>query len=203
MKQIKRGGGGHVATGLVSVPDGAFALECPACPHPGRNLPQDWDQTPEDTKYVRSLTSCLDSFHNSFFRWLYSYFLALDANFRLKLKSRGIGDPEIGSGWSYFVGNKQYNKHISQNTAEMEVSPLRSPLWPCAYVPKAVGCGSDFHAVSQANTKSSRDYIASGVVACVCARHSLMQKNGVGDLQRGERYVRLDPSQHMQTLIAV
>lgn len=54
---------------------------------------------------------------------------------------------------------------------------------------KATGCGSDFHAVSQANSKFSKDYIASGVVACVCARHSLMQKNGVGDLQRGERYV--------------
>ena len=36
------------------------------------------------------------------------------------------------------------------------------------------------------------DYIASGVAACMCARHSLMLKNGVGDLQRGERYVRLD-----------
>jgi hypothetical protein len=36
------------------------------CPHPGCNLPQDWDQAPEDTKYVCLLTSCLGSFHNSF-----------------------------------------------------------------------------------------------------------------------------------------
>lgn len=124
----------------------------------------------------------------TFFRWLYSCFLAIDANFRLKLKSRGINDPEIGSGWSYFVESQQYNKHISRNVSEAEVSPSRiSILLAPVHGSQAVGCGSDFHAVSQANSKSSGDYIASGVVACVCARHSLMQKNAVGDLQRGER----------------
>jgi hypothetical protein len=52
LKQLKRGGGGHITTGLASLPDGALALECPACPHPGRNLPQGWDKASEDTKYV-------------------------------------------------------------------------------------------------------------------------------------------------------
>ena len=65
---------------------------------------------------------------------------------------------------------------------------------------KATGCGSDFHAVGQANTKYSKDYTTSGVVACVCARHSLMQKNGVGDLQRGERYVSSVPADDIQIL---
>lgn len=41
-------------TNLASVADGAFALECPACPHPGRNLPEGWDQAPEETRYVRT-----------------------------------------------------------------------------------------------------------------------------------------------------
>lgn len=119
-----------------------------------------------------------------FLRWLYSYFLAVDANFRLKLKSRGISDPEIGSGWSYFVRNEQYSKHISQKTIETEVSSFRLSILANILTRfKVVGCGSDFHAVNQANSKSSKDYVASGVVACVCARHSLMQKNGVGDLQ--------------------
>ena len=67
---------------------------------------------------------------------------------------------------------------------------------------KATGCGSDFHAVGQANTKSSKGYTASGVVACVCARHSLMQKNGVGDLQRGERCVLLDYIERIKIPIA-
>lgn len=123
-----------------------------------------------------------------FFRWLYSYFLAVDANFRLKLKNRGVSDPEIGSGWSYFVESQQYSKHISRNHIETEVNLFTSPILPIPLTFfQAVGCGSDFHAVSQANSKSSKDYISSGVVACVCARHCLVQKNGVGDLQRGER----------------
>lgn len=123
-----------------------------------------------------------------FHRWLYLYFLAVDGNFHLKLKNRGINDPEIGSGWTYFVENEGYIKHISQNPAKTKVlldslSQLQFS-YPCKDV---VGCSSAFHTVNQANNKSSKDYIASGVVACVCACHSLMQKNGVGNLQRGKQ----------------
>ena len=123
-------------------------------------------------------------------RWLYTCFLAVDANFRLKLKRRGIIDLEFGSGPSYFVENKRYIEHVSKYKAvETEVSPVRYPTIHFAHAPhfQAVGCGSDFHAVSKANVKSSKDYISTGVVACVCARHSLVHKNGVGDLQLGER----------------
>ena len=52
-------------------------------------------------------------------------FLAVDANFRMKLKKRGINDPEIGSGWSYFVEKGRYNDHVSRKTVEKEVSPFR------------------------------------------------------------------------------
>lgn len=55
-------------------------------------------------------------------RWLHSLFLAVDANFRLKLKNRGIKDPDIGSGWSYFVESRRYIEHLSQNTNAAEVS---------------------------------------------------------------------------------
>lgn len=138
---------------------------------------------------------------NAFLRWLYSYFLAVDANFRLKLKSRGISDPEIGSGWSYFVSSKEYIEHVSTRKSDAEVN-LKSWSWSrfsCSF--QAVGCTSSFHAVTQANVKSSKNYIATGVVACVCARHSLMQKNGVGDLQFGERYVQLDLNNYARVLI--
>ena len=100
-------------------------------------------------------------------RWLYTLFLAVDANFRLKLKNRGINDPDIGSGWAYFVENQQYTKHVSQNTNDVEVG--RFPLNTSRFSPsiKVTGCSSNFHAVNQANRKSKKDYIASGVVACV------------------------------------
>ena len=122
LKQIKRGGGGHFAAGLAAVPNGAFAVECPACPHPGRNLPEGWDQAPDDIQYAHILQAPrvdLDLLP----RWLYACFLAVDANFRLKLKSRGIADPEVGSGWSYFVENERYQQHVSRETTEVEVGP--------------------------------------------------------------------------------
>lgn len=43
MKGIKRGGGAHQTHPLSATMPGSFAIECPACPHPGRNLPDDWD----------------------------------------------------------------------------------------------------------------------------------------------------------------
>jgi hypothetical protein len=99
---------------LASVPDGTFAVEFPACPHPGRNLPEGWDQAPETVStYATPLIVLLLRMIWTFFRWLHSCFLAVDVNFCLKFKNRGISDPEIGSGWSYFVGNQQYNERIS------------------------------------------------------------------------------------------
>ena len=52
-------------------------------------------------------------------------FLAVDANFRMKLKNHGINDPGTGSGWSYFVENQKYSEHVSQKTIEKEVRLFR------------------------------------------------------------------------------
>ena len=38
---LKRGGAAHHPGGVESVPDGGMAVECPACPHPGRNVDAD------------------------------------------------------------------------------------------------------------------------------------------------------------------
>ena len=43
--------------------------------------------------------------------------------------------------------------------------------------------------MNQANSRGGKDYIISGVVKAVCARHCFILPNAVGDLQRGERYV--------------
>jgi Kyakuja-Dileera-Zisupton transposase len=50
-------------------------------------------------------------------------------------------------------------------------------------------CDSTLRAVDHANKKSSRGYKSTGVGAVVCARHGLVRKNGLGDLQKGERCV--------------
>lgn len=55
-------------------------------------------------------------------RWLYSLFIAIDANFRLKLKTRGIKDPELGSGLAYFVNAKEFEAHLKDHIDEGIVS---------------------------------------------------------------------------------
>jgi hypothetical protein len=48
-------------------------------------------------------------------------------------------------------------------------------------------CESELHAVDHANTRFSQGYAATGVGGIVCARHGLVRKNGMGNLQKGER----------------
>lgn len=55
-------------------------------------------------------------------RWLYSLFIAIDANFRLKLKTRGIRDPELGSGLAYFVNSEKFEAHLKSHVDEDDVS---------------------------------------------------------------------------------
>ena len=40
---------------LTETKSGSFAIECPACPHPGRNLPVDWDDPSGKNRYVQVL----------------------------------------------------------------------------------------------------------------------------------------------------
>jgi len=44
-------------------------------------------------------------------------------------------------------------------------------------------------ALDYANTKFSKGYEATGCGLILCARHEFIQANGVGDLQKGERFV--------------
>ncbi|OJA15379.1 hypothetical protein AZE42_13779 [Rhizopogon vesiculosus] len=43
-----------------------------------------------------------------------------------------------------------------------------------------------------ADTKSSHGLAATGVGAIDCARHEMKLANGVGDLQKGEKYINMD-----------
>ncbi|KAM6493543.1 hypothetical protein JOM56_011677 [Amanita muscaria] len=85
---LKRAGRGQEPAGAAATAHGELALECPACPHPGRNLPKNWD-IPGPLAF------------------LYTLFLAIDANFKLKQKNRGINDPELSPGWAYFINTCQ------------------------------------------------------------------------------------------------
>lgn len=187
IKDIKRGAVGHTPTPVDDLADGALAIECPACPHPGRNLPSEWQNESGDKAYTLSLVSMLQHSLTVHCRWLYSLFIAIDANFKLKSKTRGIKDPELGSGLAYFVNAVKFEAHLKSQADEEEVSVSYSFCRRRKFSPQQIEtCGTEFHAVNQANSKRSKSFTVSGVGAVVC-RHGLVRKNGVVDLQKGER----------------
>ncbi|KAJ7900452.1 hypothetical protein B0H13DRAFT_1883534 [Mycena leptocephala] len=78
---------------------GECALLCPACPQPGKNLPENWKDVPDDQKF------------------LYALFLAIDANFRLKRKdvSTEEKDPGLGRGWAFYGDVLKYMDHLAKH----------------------------------------------------------------------------------------
>ena len=42
---LKRAGRSHEPGGIDETPNGGLMVECPECPHPGRNLPKGWEVT--------------------------------------------------------------------------------------------------------------------------------------------------------------
>lgn len=122
--------------------------------------------------------------------WLNTLYLGIDACFKLKLKDRGFSDPDLGTSLAYMVNNNRYRDHLGKFTADTpENVRARSSriLATCTDPWKQVTtCGSDLHAVNDAYVKNSTGYLVTGVVAVSC-RHALVRRNGVADLQKGER----------------
>lgn len=50
MRLLKRTGKGHDVGGAGSTGEGECALLCPPCPHPGINMPVDWEKEAEDRR---------------------------------------------------------------------------------------------------------------------------------------------------------
>lgn len=51
LKMLKRFGRGHDPGGVATTQPGSCAVQCPACPHPGVNLPEDWQNAPPERRY--------------------------------------------------------------------------------------------------------------------------------------------------------
>ncbi|KAJ7026086.1 hypothetical protein C8F04DRAFT_966920 [Mycena alexandri] len=111
------------------------------------------------------------------FRFIYRLILALDANFKLKnrIRTNEHWDPSLGPGWGAFVEPVAYRKHLRKHVAEKDISTCIA-----------------FAALMQKDTRNTTGLRVSGVGGCVCARHECMRPNGLGDLQKGERYANMD-----------
>ncbi|KAJ7481682.1 hypothetical protein FB451DRAFT_1444162 [Mycena latifolia] len=103
---LKRAGRGHAASGAAGTAPGELAVECPACPRPGVNLPPDWESAPPEIKF------------------LYILFLAFDACFRLKRRmiSSELRDPGLGTGWAYFLEQEPYREFLLTVTKQTDMS---------------------------------------------------------------------------------
>ncbi|KAI0057942.1 hypothetical protein BV25DRAFT_1811627 [Artomyces pyxidatus] len=110
-------------------------------------------------------------------QWLYRRIIAMDANFRLKnkLRSSDANDPGFSTGFAYFVEQDPYNEHVANYATQEEIS----------------NC-SGFAAIAKANTKNTKGLRSTGVGAVSCAKHEFWMPNGLGDLQKGERYCNMD-----------
>lgn len=52
LKWLKRAGRGHEGGGITSIKPGALCTQCPACPRPGFNIPDNWATVSDDIRYV-------------------------------------------------------------------------------------------------------------------------------------------------------
>ncbi|KAK7019612.1 CxC2 domain-containing protein, partial [Favolaschia claudopus] len=111
------------------------------------------------------------------YQFLYMLILAVDANFRLRNRIRvnEIDDPSLGPGWGYWVEPNSYREHLKNYVHETEISTCIA-----------------FAALLQKDSRNTAGLRVSGVGGCVCARHECVRPNGLGDLQKGERYANMD-----------
>ncbi|KAF8871964.1 hypothetical protein BD779DRAFT_1613866 [Infundibulicybe gibba] len=111
--------------------------------------------------------------------WIYALFLAMDANFRLKRLnvSSNDKDPGLNRGFAYFVSEKPFKAFLQTYDKK---------------IPDDVSTCSNHDAIKSASARGGKGVAASGVGAVVCSRHNIQRANGVGDLQKGERYPNMD-----------
>ncbi|KAL0564649.1 hypothetical protein V5O48_017390 [Marasmius crinis-equi] len=165
LRTLKRGGVGcSLNPALGDISPGSLVVKCPACPRPYVNLPENWMEMTGDA------------------RFLFYKFIAVDACFRLKRRqvSSEQKDPGMFTGGAYFVEQGAYQKQMEamKDAPEEKVDPR------CT--------GSSLAAIEQAYTKFRKGYATTGCVLCLCARHEIVEPNGVADIDVGEKFWHTD-----------
>ena len=107
-------------------------------------------------------------------RWLYTLFLAIDANFRLKRLnvSNNFRDPGLNRGYAYLVDEGKFKHYLAQYDGQ---------------VPNETSKCNNHDAIKSASMRGGEGTAASGVGTVECSRHDMKRPVSVGDLQKGER----------------
>ncbi|PPR05757.1 hypothetical protein CVT26_008661 [Gymnopilus dilepis] len=163
LKMLKRAGRGHDVSGVSGTKDGDLAIACPSCPHPGINLPVNWQEASPTESY------------------LYTPILCMDANFRLKnqLVSNYSVDPGLGRGWSYTVPREPFEAYVQSRVGDIDIADDGEK-----------GCG--LQAVDQANTKYNKGLRYTGATAVSCGRSEMVMPCSVCNLHKGEKFANMD-----------
>ncbi|KAJ7429396.1 hypothetical protein B0H11DRAFT_1768213 [Mycena galericulata] len=107
----------------------------------------------------------------------YAAHLGADANYRLSERnvSSEARDPTLAQGKAYFVNRLPYMEHIKNYVTQEDINTC-----------------SGFQAMFLANLKRINGLRTSGVGGVTCTRHNMWRPNGLGDLQKGERFCNMD-----------
>ena len=109
------------------VAPGSLAIFCPACPQPGINLPDNWEE--DEKRWVMNYLLFFSlSLHSS---WLYTRSIVIDGNFtadHLKMK-RPENDICLTPGGRYMVEPTRYEAHLLEAPDYREVWTLSIWYW--------------------------------------------------------------------------
>jgi hypothetical protein len=110
---------------IEKTPAGALAVKCPACPHPGINMPLTVDSL---DRYVFLLTT---RYYAESHSWLQALFVACDGNFKLRrtLISSDEKDPSFYDGLAYFVPLQDFVQWLKEREGVRQEVSDYVPKW--------------------------------------------------------------------------
>ncbi|KAG8925800.1 hypothetical protein FRC01_009690 [Tulasnella sp. 417] len=138
---------------------GELCVACPSCPHPGVNLPHNWERDP--LKQLR-----------------YAQFLSGDGNFKLQHLSKHSTSAQsslFGDG-GFWVPDSVFSRYLS-STSPAADEPKGQQRSACNTMAGDPG----------SSPESGKTFDVSGIF-CVSCRHIFICPNGVVDLHKGEKY---------------
>ena len=186
---LKRAGRGHDPGGIDETSKGELLVECPACPHPGKNLPDDWEKA--------------GPLLYAFFHFLFPFFVSLILYSGFYIYSTSPSTPTSNSKGRSDISQTSSScpdwRHMFQmrNTRHMWLTTSINRRYvsylfanrnnSSAINSQINSCKSQHDALVRAATRSSPGYAVSGAVVVICSRHCMIRRNGAGDLQKGEK----------------
>ena len=113
---------------------------------------------------------------------------------KTKLVSNYSQDPGLGIGWAYMVPRVLYEKYVLSWANDDDVCTYLFNVIVTESIPRLVLTCVGFQALIKAE-----QFVAglrtTGINLAACGRSEMILPIGVGNLQKGERYGPLDPSQ--------